>query len=82
MTNQTIFFNSIEENIAWSITGTLPDKENRMSLSGSWTPFPKKATIELKTQSKITLFPIIVKSPEYRVSKNHLDLFVRSYRIS
>ena len=66
----------IEKDIAWSLAGGLPDKENRMPLVGSWTPFQKTTTVDLMTQSEITYLPTIPKSPEYPVCKKYLDFLL------
>ena len=60
----------IEKDITWSIAVVLSDKENRIPLLGSWTPFPKENTIDLMTQFSKALNILF------------LEFFVRNYRIS
>ena len=61
--SDNLFQQCIEKDISWSVAGGLPDKENKMLLLGSRTPFQKELTIELITQSKITYLPTILKNP-------------------
>ena len=45
--SDNLFQQCIEKDISWSVAGGLPDKENKMLLLGSRTPFQKELTIEL-----------------------------------
>ena len=76
MTSLTIFFNyALKKALLGPMLESLPDKENKIILLGSSTPFQKELYYWVYHTIKITYLPTNPKNPGNSVYKKYLNFY-------